>query len=93
MSQGVYDSTAQHVYMKGAAKAILVMGISFAALALLYFFVGRHGSDFSNDVLREQQQDLRKKYGLPEEEHVSDDLRGVPPSLRDAAEQNASQSS
>lgn len=78
--------------MKGVAKGILVMGVTLGALALLYIFVGRFGSDFSNDVLKEQQQNLREEYQLPEEEPVPDSLRGVPPSLRDTVGQNIAKS-
>jgi len=46
------------------AWAILVMGLSLAAVIILYVWFGHIGSTFSADTLQRQQQALRQQYGL-----------------------------
>jgi hypothetical protein len=63
--------------------AILVMGLSLAAVIILWMWFGHIGSTFSRDVLAEQQRMLREKYGLPAEEITEDPaVQQMPPSLR-----------
>jgi hypothetical protein len=63
--------------------AILVMGLSLAAVFILWMWFGHIGSTFSRDVLAEQQRILREKYGLPAEEITEDPtVQQTPPSLR-----------
>jgi hypothetical protein len=63
--------------------AILVMGLSLAAVFILWVWFGHIGSTFSRDVLAEQQRILREKYGLPAEEITEDPtVQQIPPSLR-----------
>jgi hypothetical protein len=63
--------------------AILVMGLSLAAVIILWMWFGHIGPTFSEDVLAEQQRILREKYGLPAEETVKDPAElQMPPSLR-----------
>ncbi|HJT47745.1 MAG TPA: hypothetical protein VJ729_06145 [Nitrososphaeraceae archaeon] len=65
------------------AWAILVMGLSLAAVILLYIWIGHIGPTFSSDTLQRQQQALRKQYGLPYEPIVTDPKTiQTPPSLR-----------
>ncbi len=64
--------------------AILVMGLSLAAVTILWMWFGHIGPTFSEDVLAEQQRILREKYGLPAEKIVEDPAQlQTPPSLRD----------
>ena len=46
------------------AWTILVMGLSLAAVILLYVWIGHIGSTFSADTFQRQQQALRRQYGL-----------------------------
>ena len=65
------------------AWAILVMGLSLAAVILLYVWIGHIGSTFSSDTLQRQQQALREQYGLPYKPIVTDPkMLQTPPSLR-----------
>jgi hypothetical protein len=54
------------------AWAILVMGVSLAAVILLYNWIGHIGPTFSSDTLQRQQQALRKQYGLTYKPIVTD---------------------
>jgi hypothetical protein len=70
-------------HLTTVAWAILVMGLSLAAIIILWIWFGHIGSTFSRDVLAEQQRMLRKQYGLPAEETTEDPtLQQTPPSLR-----------
>lgn len=71
-------------HMRTVAWSILVMGISLAIVILLYIWFGwEAGSKFSDDIMREQQADLREQYGLPPAEEVTPQEAEIPPSLRD----------
>ncbi len=72
---------SQHLI--GAAWAILVMGLSLAAIILMWVWFGHEGPNFSNRVLQEQQARLREQYGLPAEPPLPPEVLEVPPSLRD----------
>jgi hypothetical protein len=66
------------------AWAILVMGLSLAAVILLYVWFGHIGPTFSSDVLQKQQQELRQQYGLPYKPPITDPkMLQTPPSERD----------
>lgn len=65
------------------AWSILVMGISLAVVIVLYVWFGYIGPSFSEDVLMEQQTDMREQYNLPLQETITDpDVLQTPPSLR-----------
>jgi hypothetical protein len=63
--------------------AILVMGLSLAAVIILWMWFGHLGPTFSEDVLAEQQRMLRERYDLPAQRTVEDPTElQTPPSLR-----------
>jgi hypothetical protein len=64
------------------AWAILVMGLSLAAVLLLYVWIGHIGPTFSSDTLQRQQQALRRQYGLPYKPIVTDPKMLQTPSER-----------
>jgi hypothetical protein len=65
------------------AWAILVMGLSLAAVILLYVWFGHIGSTYSSDTLQKQQQELRQQYGLPYKPVITDPkMLQTPPSER-----------
>jgi hypothetical protein len=75
-SQGYHNLTI-------VAWSILVMGISLAAVILLWIWFGHIGPSFSSDTLAEQQRILRKQFGLPQEQIITDPKTLLtPPSLR-----------
>jgi hypothetical protein len=60
------------------------MGLSLAAVILLYVWFGHIGPTFSSDVLQKQQQELRQQYGLPYKPPITDPkMLQTPPSERD----------
>lgn len=69
--------------LTGVAWSILVMGLSLAAVIILWVWFGYIGPTFSEDVLANQQAILREHFGLPVQE-VSDnpEILQTPPSLR-----------
>jgi plastocyanin len=69
--------------LTGVAWSILVMGLSLAAVIVLWVWFGYIGPTFSEDVLSNQQRTLREHFGLPVQE-ISDDpeVLQTPPSLR-----------
>jgi hypothetical protein len=70
-------------HMRVVAWSILAMGVSLAIVILLYVWFGwEPGSNFSDDIMREQQADLREQYGLPPAPVVSPEDAEIPPSLR-----------
>jgi len=68
--------------MKVVALSILVMGISLAIVMVLWAWFGHIGPRFSDEVLLNQQKDLRDQYGLPPAPPVTEDEAQIPPSLR-----------
>ena len=65
------------------AWSILVMGLSLAAVILLYIWIGHIGSTYSADTLQRQQQILRRQYGLPYRPIITDPkMLQTPPSER-----------
>jgi hypothetical protein len=70
-------------HMRTVAWSILVMGVSLAIVMVLFVWFGHMpGSNFSDEVMREQQEQLRLQYGLPPAPEVSDKDAQIPPSLR-----------
>lgn len=69
-------------HMRGVAWGILVMGLSLAAVIVLWATIGYQGPDFSIRAMEQQQEWLHDLYGLPEEVEISPELLEVPPSLR-----------
>lgn len=75
------------------AWSILVMGLSLAVVILLYVWFGHFGPSFSEDVLQEQQTDLRAHFKLPPAEVITDpEVLLTPPSLRGNSTDNSSAS-
>ncbi|HEV8386039.1 MAG TPA: hypothetical protein VGQ03_00285 [Nitrososphaera sp.] len=68
--------------MKVVALSILVMGISLAIVIVLWAWFGHIGPRFSDEVLLNQQKDLRDQYGLPPAPPVTEKDAQIPPSLR-----------
>jgi hypothetical protein len=83
---------AHHEKEKGLRKnhnlvtvgwSILVMGLSLAAVIILWMWFGHIGPTFSEDVLAEQQRMLRERYDLPAQRTTEDPAElQTPPSLR-----------
>lgn len=65
------------------AWTILVMGLSLAAVIVMYAWFGHMGSTFSADTLQRQQQALRRLYGLSYRPIITDPkILQTPPSER-----------
>jgi hypothetical protein len=69
--------------MNTVALSILVMGISLAIVIVLWAWFGWIGPKFSDEVLRQQQEELREQYGLQPLPHLDEKDAQTPPSLRD----------
>ncbi|HEU5445695.1 MAG TPA: cupredoxin domain-containing protein [Nitrososphaeraceae archaeon] len=73
-----------YFHMKGVALSILVMGVSLAAIIIAYVMFGHIGPSFSSERINVQQAELRKEYGLPVQEVITNQsVLLTPPSLRD----------
>ncbi len=70
-------------HMKTVAWSILVMGLSLAVVIILWGWFGWIGPKFSDEVLRNQQEDLREQYGLKPLPRITEQQAEIPPSLRD----------
>ena len=73
-------------HMRGVALGILVMGISLAAIIILWTTIGYIGPNFSTQVMERQQDWLHEQYGLPPLPELSPEMLQVPPSLRSVAQ-------
>ena len=62
------------------------MGISLAAVIVLWVTIGYQGPDFSTQVMERQQELLHEQYGLPPPPELSPEMLEVPPSLRSVAQ-------
>jgi hypothetical protein len=70
--------------MKGVALSILLMGLSLLGIIIAYVIFGHIGPSFSAERINLQQAELRKEYGLPEQEVIRNQtILLTPPSLRD----------
>jgi plastocyanin len=68
---------------KTVTWSILIMGISLAAVVILWAWFGYIGPTYSREVLITQQKVLRQHYGLPPRPVITDPtLLLTPPSLR-----------
>jgi len=84
-----HEKEAQGGYgnLTGVAWSILVMGLSLAAVIILWVWFGYIGPTFSEDVLANQQRILREHFGLPIQGTVDDpDILQTPPSLRNGSQ-------
>jgi plastocyanin len=73
--------------LTGVAWSILVMGLSLAAVIILWVWFGYIGPTFSEDVLANQQAILREHFGLPAlETSDNPELLQTPPSLRNVSQ-------
>jgi hypothetical protein len=62
--------------------ALLVMGLSLSAIAIVYLSFG-HVPGYASKVMELQQKRLRQQYGLPAVQIVTDPkILQIPPSLR-----------
>lgn len=68
--------------MTGVAWSVLVMGVSLAIVFLLWVWFGHIGPNFSDEVLIEQQANLREQYGFEPLPEITAQEAQVPPSLR-----------
>ena len=80
------ESKGYTPHMRGVALGILVMGISLAAVIVLWITIGYQGPDFSTQVMERQQEWLHEQYGLPPPPELSPEMLEVPPSLRSVAQ-------
>src|SRR5919112_1965917 len=74
-------------HMRGVALGILVMGISLAAVIILWTTFGYLVTNFSTQVMERQQERLHEQYGLPPLPDLSPETLQVPPSLRNVAQE------
>ena len=84
-----HEKEAQGGYgnLTGVAWSILVMGLSLAAVIILWVWFGYIGPTFSEDVLANQQRILRENFGLPIQGTVDDpEILQTPPSLRNVSQ-------
>jgi hypothetical protein len=73
-----------YFHMKGVALSILLMGLSLVGIIIAYVLFGYIGPSFSAERINVQQAELRKEYGLPEQQVVRNQtVLLTPPSLRD----------
>jgi plastocyanin len=79
------ESKGYSPHMRGVALGILVMGVSLAAVILLWVTIGYKGSAFSIQVMEGQQERLHEQYGLQPVPDISPEMLQVPPSLRNIA--------
>src|SRR5215212_7232934 len=79
------ESKGYSPHMRGVALGILVMGVSLAAVIILWTTIGYKGPDFSTQVMVRQQERLHEQYGLPPLPDISPEMLQVPPSLRNIA--------
>jgi hypothetical protein len=77
-------SGSGYFHMKGVALSILLMGLSLVGIIIAYVLFGYIGPSFSAERINVQQAELRKEYGLPEQQVVRNQtVLLTPPSLRD----------
>jgi plastocyanin len=81
------ESKGYSPHMRGVALGILVMGVSLAAIIILWATIGYQGPDFSTQAMERQQTWLHEQYGLPPLPELSPEMLQVPPSLRNTAQQ------
>src|SRR5918992_2668456 len=81
------ESKGYTPHMRGVALGILVMGLSLAAIIVLWATIGYIGPNFSTQVMERQQEWLHEQYGLPHLPELSPEMLQVPPSLRNVAQQ------
>jgi plastocyanin len=81
------ESKGYSPHMRGVALGILVMGVSLAAIIILWATIGYIGPDFSTQVMERQQTWLHEQYRLPPLPELSPEMLEVPPSLRNVAQQ------
>lgn len=82
MSSHKDDDKQSGYRLTGVAWSILVMGVSLAAIVIIYISFGHIGSSFSTGVMKQQQEELRERYDLPPLPPVSPEEAEIPPSLR-----------
>jgi plastocyanin len=80
-----HESKGYSPHMRGVALGILVMGVSLAAVIILWTTIGYKGSAFSIQVMEGQQERLHEQYGLQPVPDISPEMLQVPPSLRNIA--------
>jgi plastocyanin len=84
------DRSRGYNKLTGVAWSILVMGLSLAAVIILWAWFGYIGPTFSEDIMAHQQRTLREEFGLPIEELSEDpEVLQTPPSLRNIEQAGA----
>ena len=63
-------SGSGYFHMKGVALSILLMGLSLVGIIIAYVIFGHIGPSFSAERINVQQAEMRKEYGLPEQEVI-----------------------
>ena len=81
------ESKGYSPHMRGVAWGILVMGVSLAVIIILWATFGYIGTNFSTQVMEEQQEWLHEQYGLPPVQELTPEMLQVPPSLRSVEQQ------
>lgn len=77
------QSAGGYSHMKGVALSIFVMGLSLAIIIIAYVVFGHIGPSFSSERINVQQAELRKDYGLPPKEVITNQsILLTPPSMR-----------
>lgn len=80
--------------LTAVAWSILVMGLSLAAVIVLWVWFGHIGPTYSSDTLAKQQESLRAQYHLPFRPVITDSkVLQTPPSLRNLTGNNNSTTS
>jgi hypothetical protein len=91
MSKHEEKPSSYSPHMRGVALSLLVMGLSLTGIIIAYVSFGHVGPKFSAELLVKQQASLRKEFGLPPKPVVTNEsLLLVPPSLRNATQNNHS---
>lgn len=91
MSKHPDKPTSYSPHMRGVALSLLVMGLSLTGIIIAYVSFGHVGPKFSAELLVSQQASLRKEFGLPPQPVITNEsLLLVPPSLRNATQNNNS---
>jgi hypothetical protein len=82
------DTEEKHNKLKDYGIPLAVMGISLLVVYILWTTFGYIGPQFSDNVLKAQQETLREKYGMPPAEVVEGAESEIPPSLREIVKKN-----
>jgi hypothetical protein len=85
---GKDEKKGYSVHMRGVAWSLLVMSLSLVAIIAAWATIGVRGPNFSVEVMEQQQKQLREQYGLPPAPELGPEELEIPPSLRNASQDN-----